>query len=464
MKPLSSPPLARLSPGAKAGLGALLLLILGFGLLVEIRSAFLQQRKTDLNVYLRAAWAVRAGENPYDFTTVGQSHYNYPPLLAILLTPLADKSTDTSGLNTLPFAVSVALWYCLSVVAVVASTHFLATALEQASTDAAVRSQPRGCRRWWLLRVVPLLVCLPGIARTLALGQVDLLVLFLICVTIWAAVRGKSWRAGLCLGGAICIKVVPAFVLLYPLWRRDLRWLAGSAVGMALGWGIIPALVLGPSRAWDYHCKWTEVVVLPGLGCGEDRSRETDLTGMARVHNQSLLGVFHAFHHPVRYLRPARPSSVARAAALLVGAVLTLLTLMATGRRADDPQAVVVGLGSLVAVMLLVTPVCHPHYFCHWLPLVSGLLAWELERRGARGLGRNTVLLFAGNVLANTLTSVPGLEVLRECGVATLAGIVLWGIGIRGLWLGGPLPAGEQERLVPGRPVAPGRFARPKAA
>src|SRR5215467_14009517 len=71
MKPLTPPPLAWLSRCEKAGLAAFLLLILGFGVLVEFRSAFLQKRKTDLNVYLRAAWAVRAGENPYDFTTVG---------------------------------------------------------------------------------------------------------------------------------------------------------------------------------------------------------------------------------------------------------------------------------------------------------------------------------------------------------------------------------------------------------
>jgi hypothetical protein len=423
-------------------------LVLGFGLLVEFRSAFLHERKTDLNVYLRAAWAVRVGENPYDFTTVGQSHYNYPPLLAILLTPLADRPAGASGPTTLPFGVSVALWYALGVLAAAGSTHLVATALEQTSADAAVRSQPRGCRRWWLLRLVPLLVCLPGIARTLALGQVDLLVLLLICGTLAAYLRGKSWLAGLCLAGAICIKVVPAFLLVYPLWRRDLRWLAGSALGVVLGWAVIPALLLEPSRAWEYHGKWTEVVVLPGLGCGEDRSRETDLTGMARIHNQSLLGVFHAFCHPVRYLRPARPSVPARAAALLVGAVLTLLTLAAARRRADDRQAVGVALGSLLAVMLLVAPVCHPHYFCHWLPLVSGLLAWELERRGGRGRGRATILLFAGNVLANTLTSVPGLEVLRECGVATLAGIALWGFGVRGLWLGGSPPACAPEQFV----------------
>ena len=41
-------------------LGALVL-----GALVEVRSAFQERRKTDLGVYLRAAWAVRTGADPY---------------------------------------------------------------------------------------------------------------------------------------------------------------------------------------------------------------------------------------------------------------------------------------------------------------------------------------------------------------------------------------------------------------
>src|SRR5207237_888658 len=76
--------------------------------------------------------------------------------------------------------------------------------------------------------------------------------------------------------------------------------LAGCALGLALGWGAAPAAALGPARAWEYHRRWAEVVVLPGLGLGPDRSRESDLTGMARVNNQSLGGVLHSVQHPDR--------------------------------------------------------------------------------------------------------------------------------------------------------------------
>jgi hypothetical protein len=58
-------------------------------------------------------------------------------------------------------------------------------------------------------------------------GQVNLLLLALLCGTAAATLRGRRFRAGLFLAGAICIKVIPAFLLLFPLWRRDGRCLLG---------------------------------------------------------------------------------------------------------------------------------------------------------------------------------------------------------------------------------------------
>src|SRR6516165_9185130 len=69
---------------------ALLLAALGFGVVVEYRSTFLTRRMTDLDVYLRAAWAVRTGADIYTITDDNGWHYHYPPLFAILMTPLAD--------------------------------------------------------------------------------------------------------------------------------------------------------------------------------------------------------------------------------------------------------------------------------------------------------------------------------------------------------------------------------------
>jgi hypothetical protein len=419
------------------GAGTLLATAIAFGVVVEIRSAYSERRHTDLGIYLRGAWATRNGEDPYTFTTENGCHYNYPPLFAILLVPFAEAPANIEAAGTVPFAVSVALWYAFSLTITVWAVHALARALERTSSDPAVRRQALGSRRWWALRVLPVLVCLPGIARTLALGQVDLLVLLLLCGTAAAAMRGRSWCAGLCLAGAVCIKVIPAFLLLYPLWRRDGRWLAGCALGLMVGWGVIPALVWGPQKAWDYHIQWAEAVILPPFGQGEDRSRDADLTSLAAVNSQSLVGILHNYQYPIHDFRPPRPTTVTLGAALLLGGVLTLATLLAARRQSAAGLRTAICIGTLVVLMLLVAPVCHPHYSCHWLLLTMGLLAWDWDRRGNRGLNFGLLSGLLGmNLVTNVATSVPRLEVLRDYGLATIGGVGLVVAGIVVNWRG----------------------------
>ena len=61
----------RLSRWERRGLVIGLCLLVAFGGLVVWRSAFLHQRHGDLGVYLRAAWAVRTGNDIYTVTDKG---------------------------------------------------------------------------------------------------------------------------------------------------------------------------------------------------------------------------------------------------------------------------------------------------------------------------------------------------------------------------------------------------------
>src|SRR6516165_11928093 len=87
--------------------------LVGFGGLVEIRSACLSRHMTDLDVYLRAAWAVRTGADFYSIMDDNGWHYHYPPLFAILLVPLADPPFGCDRSGMVPFAVSVIIWYAV---------------------------------------------------------------------------------------------------------------------------------------------------------------------------------------------------------------------------------------------------------------------------------------------------------------------------------------------------------------
>ncbi|MBY0523902.1 MAG: DUF2029 domain-containing protein [Gemmataceae bacterium] len=217
------------------GVWLLLVSALAFGVLVEVRSAFLTRRMGDFNCYSRAAWAVHSGENLYDIADDNGWHYNYPPLLAIVLLPLADPPQGVDGSTFVPHAVAVALWYCISLGCVAVGVHALANALEGHAVGPKGQPCPVGCRRWWALRLVPLLTCLPPLGHSLMRGQVNPLVLALFCGMTASVIRGHSLRGGICLAGAICIKVYPAFLLIYPIWRRDTRFLGAVSWGWSLG-------------------------------------------------------------------------------------------------------------------------------------------------------------------------------------------------------------------------------------
>jgi hypothetical protein len=405
-----------------------------FGALVELRSAFLSRRMGDLGVFVRTAWAVRSGQDIYAITDDNRFHYHYPPLLAILLVPLADPPAGVEASWVVPYPVTVAVWYLLSLVCLALAVHGLASALERTSADPAVRSQPAGCRRWWALRALPILVCLPPIGHTLMRGQVNLLLLLLLCGTAAALVRGRRLQAGLWLAGAVCLKVIPGFLLLVPLVRRDGRCLAGCALGLVLGLAVVPAAVFGPARAGTYYQEWTEVLLWPALGAGSDQSRARELIEVTATDSQSFQAAFHNSRYPDPATRPRLPSAGVRRAHWLLGGAMTVLTLLAARRRWGDGPAAVIAFGALVTLMLLLSPVCHLHYFCLLVPLVMGLLAAAWEGKATLVLGPGTALVLAVTLVANTLPHFAVFQRLRDDGLAGYAALLLWLVGIVALW------------------------------
>ena len=99
----------------RIGLVLFAVLILGFGVLTEIRSCFLQFTHTDFGMLARAAWAVRTGGDIYLVTEDGGLHYTYPATFSAFMVPFADPPRGYDRAGYLPYPVSVALWYLISV-------------------------------------------------------------------------------------------------------------------------------------------------------------------------------------------------------------------------------------------------------------------------------------------------------------------------------------------------------------
>ena len=421
---------------------ALVIAAVVLGVVVEVRSAFLKRRMTDVVCYLRGAWAVRAGENLYAVTETSGWHYNYPPFLAILLWPLAEPAPGATPIVALPYPVSVAVWYILGVAGFALAVHLFAAAVEAGFA----RPPRRYGSLWWSMRLVPLLVVLPAAARTLARGQVNTLVLALLAG--WAAglVSGRRVRAGACLAFAICIKVIPAFLILHPLWRRDRRCLGGLALGLVIGLVVLPVAASGPREAFVQARTLYETTLLPGMGGTGDGSRSAELTSMTSTDSQSILYVLHNLRFSNPWARDAVAAPWTRVAHWAIGGVLTLVTLLVFGRRPATPRNEVAFLGALMTIMTVITPVNHLHYFVFCLPLAAALCA------GPRSWIKTAAL---GMFLVMNVGSLLPILLLRMYGTTTASALLLWAVAL--------LPerpaANQAQREVPDGPPSSAQAA-----
>ena len=252
------------------------------------------------------------------------------------------------------------------------------------------------------------------------------------CGFIGAVLRKRFWLAGVFLSAAICLKVLPAFLLLYPLWRRDTRCLASCALGLIVGLVAIPAL-RGPEWALTQYQTMADKVLFPGLGAGQDHTLAKTLTNVTGTDSESLMATLHNTLHLNRTTRPSEASAVTRAVALLIGGLLTALTLWTAGWRRPRRQWVeVLCFGQLMILMVLISPVCHLAYFVLEMPLIMAVVdrAWipALTEQKSRGKVCLLAALFVGVFLADVLTHLPGLEVLRDLGLAMYAALLWWAV------------------------------------
>lgn len=423
------PPYHRLNGWERLLLGVLAGALCFLAFAMMMRSCFMQRRMTDAGCYFRGAWAVRAGVDMYQVVDNNDWHYNYPPFLAILMVPLADAPAGLEHTNLLPYPVSTALWFLINVAAWFLAVHWLARAVEKGSADPWVRHTPRGSREWWRRRMLPALLCLLPAGHSLMRGQVNLLILLLYTGMMVMDVYGHKARAGMFLALAISIKIIPLFLLVYPLWRRDWRFLGGCAATLVVTLAFLPGVVLGPQRTADSYVELVNAVLKPGLTHhSEDESRFKELTNITSTDNQSFVAVLHYTLYPNTATRPAQASAVVRLGTLSVGALMTLVTLLVARRRRASSMGSgvapgMMGWAMLVLVMMFSSPMSHSHYYCWCIPLFMGLAAVR-PPRGRAWLG--WAVLSTVFVCGMLLPHLPPTAFLRDFGIVTLPGVVLW--------------------------------------
>lgn len=412
---MASPGLLRIE---RFGLILLGILALAFGGLIELRSCFQNTRKTDFEVYVRAAWAVRTGADIYQVTCSNHYHYTYPPAFAVLMQPFADAPKGEPRDGLIPFAVSVALWTAFNYLLVARMAHVLACL--------ALPFEPRGSRRWWYARTVPFYIAFGGIGYSIGFGQVNVLLLAMMVEMLRASEQGKRFQSGLWLAACIVMKVFPAYLVLFPLVRREGRSLAGVACGLVVGLGVIPVLGLGASKTASAYETYLSNVLMPGA-LGTD-SGVKELIDLPSNDSQSFLAVIHSNLHPDRATQPGAASQSTRLAHNAISGFLTVITLLLIARRSADSM---ISLGMLMLLMLHITPMSHMHYYCFGYVLAAGLWLKGMQNREGVFPGWRVALPLVLWGLGTLLPLFPGMvfETLRNRGLGLAASMMLWTAG-----------------------------------
>lgn len=314
----------------------------------------------DIEVYRGAGQALLDGLRLYDLQFHGFLDFTYPPLAAILFTPL----------TLVPLAVLKPLVTIINILllpVVMRLALRLAPVKEWISADQATRlALVAGAAGIWL----------EPIWSTLGYGQIDLLIAGLVLADL-AGPDGGRWK-GVGIGVACGLKLTPGIFAVYLLAthrpRPAARSLGTFAATVAVGFA------LAPRDAADF---WGRALM--------DPSRVGRIESAA---NQSLRGAYaRLFHSP-------DVETWWLASALLVG-VLGIALAAAAGRRGDDAG----GFSLCALTALLVSPISWSH---HWALAVPVLLLFAV--RAHRGCSRPALVaaaLAAGIGYSQLILSVP---------------------------------------------------------
>lgn len=347
--------------GRRWALGIIAVCSIGFSVGPLVNAFRQPEYNKDYSAWYGIGMEVRRDAPLYAPGANGEVLYMYPPTAAVLVfAPL-------TWLGPVGFT------------AVLAVTTSLAWAGCVVLAVRAATGRWRGHPRWYYL----LVVLLGGlhVYDLFLLGQVNLILLWLVLFAMQSLRNGRSWLAGLSLALAIVVKVFPLSILVYWAVRREDRAILATIIFVVI-FAFLPGLVRGTGRNSDEWKQWFQLMV--GDQSGTTMSARTS-TGFTR-RNQSLVAVAHRLTRNVdgggvrvniANLEPGQAQIVGLAAVGLLG-----LTLLAATRCrfAPTPEADSLETAMVLILAVLASPLAWTYFFCWLLPAWAALLhRWRTQ-------------------------------------------------------------------------------------
>lgn len=284
--------------------------------------------------------------------------YLYAPAPAIIASPLA----------FLPPLAAVAVWYVIKVALLVASVRLLISIFTRWQL-------PRPTALALLVATIPVF---RFIENDFMNGQINVAILFLVILHIWAYVAGYRFLAGMTLAAALVIKQPSLLFVAYWAMRWQFRLLAGVGVGVLLWFYLLPGLFVGYPKIHDYNVQWFHSIIYSpeGDSLAQKSAESTDAQG------ESLLGFLakylsesDASHHrdePVYLhiadLKPQTVSNIHAGLSMLFVLGLWALTLRKSPNPPVQNWRTFIELALVASLTLLLSPISHKAHYVLMLP------------------------------------------------------------------------------------------------
>jgi len=309
---------------------------------------------SDLRVNFLGALAIREGLNPYDNLVA----LNLARNEAMPYSGTETWNTVTNPPTAMPFfalltytpvQVSTVLFLGLNNLLLIGLFWILHRMLKPAVL------------LWWVLATLTIVVAYQPLTAAMSLGQVDIIIAFLLLVSAYGIYVRKLGLAGFVVGIAAALKISPGLIVLYFVWRGYWRAVAGMAFSGALMIAISFWMV--GLDTWTYYVTERLPDLLSGTGLWQNLS-------VLGLINRSAIGTNVAIEY--WGLLP----SVSLIAILNYFAVAAILASMVLVLRTQQPrkELVILEFGIVIAALLLVSGVSWPHYAVWLLPVLSYLV------------------------------------------------------------------------------------------
>jgi alpha-1,2-mannosyltransferase len=312
--------------------------------------------RLDLDVYRIASQAWLHGKPLYGAlpaTSDGTKGlpFSYPPISAVLLSPL----------SLVPLTVAAMVLTCISVALLAVVLYLFLRSLAGAQIKL----------RWKVRWLLPAALLLEPTRNTLNYGQINIILMTLVSVD--CLYRGPGRTRGALVGIAAAVKLTPLAFILFFLVKKDYRAACVAGITFAACTGV------GFLLAWrDSVQYWTSIIFEPG------RDGST-----AYAANQSIQAVLS---------RAGINMSSTAGMVLWIGlSLLTVIIAYAGMRRAREKMldAWAVSLNALAA--LLISPISWSHHWVWAEPaiLALALISWRFRNMAGVAVAVTGTLILA---------------------------------------------------------------------